>query len=190
MSTPPWATEPGLYQVVCGCGSEQFDFVITDFTVAMVCRSCHTPNGQFDRPHGWEPLMAGIPADLPTMGQVAGTPRVVQPFPGGMVQAGWVSDENVPATMAEVNAGLDRAAGMRDTMASSQAEQLARLGPPEASPEHANAVLDGGSWSGRLLALPGDVVNVGLPDGAYTRTIKDPDGRWVYRHNPEGFSHG
>jgi len=64
--------------------------------------------------------------------------------------------------------------------ADTQTDHLAKLGPPEASPEYANAVLAGGAWPGRLLALPGDVENVGLPDGMYRRQGQDLNGRWIY----------
>lgn len=179
MTTPPWAEEPGLFKVVCGCGGEAFTFVITDFTIAMVCLICHQTNGKFDRPHGWEPfvdtVMGGVePATTAAMDRTPGSPP-----PPPNVHVGWISDGTAP-TPAEWQA----AQAMRDTMAGSGAVQdddLAKLGPPEASPEHANAILQGGTWPGRLLALPGDVMNVGLPDGMYRRLGQDEHGRWIYQ---------
>jgi hypothetical protein len=61
-----------------------------------------------------------------------------------------------------------------------------KLGPPEASPAYANAVLRGGHWPGRALALPGGVEHIGLPDGQYTRREQDELGRWVYELTTPG----
>ena len=184
MTMPPWAQEPGLFQVICGCGGESFDFVITDFTIAVVCKACHQVNGQFDRPHDWQPFVAvsdprNTLGDV-TMDRVAGAPQ-----PGPMVHVGWM-DDGLPAPAERLAAhdygGVrDFLAGTgRDTLGNADEAMAAKLGPPAASPEHANAILAGGHWEGRLIALPGGVENVGLPDGMYRRQGQDLNGRWIY----------
>jgi len=170
-----WQDEPGLFQVVCGCLNEMFDFVITDFTIVVRCSDCGQVNGEFPRPAGWQPFGSTAPALEPgervTLPTVTGAPR-----PGPVIAAGWAGE--LPGMVSQ-----------RDTLkpqtfdTSGVAE--VDLGPPAASAAAANAVLGDGTWAGRLLALPPGVDIITLPDGTYRlQPERDTNGRMVYLKGP------
>jgi hypothetical protein len=185
MSQPPWATEPGLSQVVCGCLSETFTFLVSDVAVRLVCARCGQVNGELTRPPGWEPFRetAGPDAEY-RWGRDA--PRLTGPPPlpaPPQVYATWVDD--LPPDMQRDMLPIPEppTIGELDPLRSRDALP----GPQQASPEHANVVLDGGPYTGWLLALPRDVTTLSVAGHAYRATdARDADGRRVFAWYSQG----
>lgn len=164
MTAPSWASEPGLSQVICGCGAESFTFLVSAVAIRLLCPRCGQVNGDFTRPPQWQPAMShGDPPALPGLPVVPGSGP-----PPPVVHLAWVDDGGVPIP-GEIAAGRD---------------MLPMLA--QASPQHANVILDSGPYHGHLLAMPPDVDTIALPGGTYRPTGEIREGRRVFSTSQGG----